>query len=151
MSSRRLESENDLVNVYLIRAIWCTKLGLLCPKGSRNYLPFTTTCVHPQYLMESVLFIFLVFCDVLCFSVLFVFVLCLVCPKTMLLMFPDCAFLLATLVYFCNQYKWAVQKNSWKCLENILGYSSWSWSSNLGYFWVETKQLYSINEPSKFY
>jgi hypothetical protein len=43
-----------------------------------DYLPITGAWVHPRFLVGSVLLIFLVFCVV--FLLLFVFILCLVCP-----------------------------------------------------------------------
>ena len=51
-----------------------------CLIRRRNCLPFASTWVHFQFLVRSMLIIFVVFDVVLCFFVLFVFVLCLVCP-----------------------------------------------------------------------
>ena len=78
---------------YLSNTSWLYKQhGRLIIRG-RNYLPFVSTWVHPGCWYGSVLLIFLVFCVVLCFGVLFIFILCVVCP--MLPVSLDCPFLIA--------------------------------------------------------
>jgi len=61
----------------------------------RNCLPFAGACVHPWFLVVSVLLIVLVFC--VGFFVLFVLVLCLVHP--MMTVSLDCPFLIAPSVF----------------------------------------------------
>ena len=56
-----------------------------------DYLPIVAAWVHPQFLVGSMLFIFLVFCVV--FLLLFVFIMCLVCP--VLMVSRDCGFMSA--------------------------------------------------------
>jgi len=56
-----------------------------------DYLPIVGAWVHPQFLVGSMLFIFLVFCVV--FLLLLVFILCLMCP--VLTVSLDCTFLIA--------------------------------------------------------
>ena len=68
---------------------------------SRNYSPVVITQARPRFMAESVLLIFSVFCVVLSFCVLFVFVLYLVCP--MLTMSLDCPFSITPSV-FSNGY-----------------------------------------------
>jgi hypothetical protein len=68
-----------------------------CLIRGRNCLPFASTWVHPRFLEGSVLLIYLAFCVVLCFCVLFVFVLCLLCP--MLSMSLDCPCLITRSVF----------------------------------------------------
>ena len=65
---------------------------------SKVYLHFTSTWVHPRVLVESVLLIILVFCDILCFHVFVVFVLCLVCPFLLVSLY--CPFLIALSFWF---------------------------------------------------
>ena len=69
----------------------------MCHMRDRNCFPFVSTWFHLQFVVGTVLPIFLVFCDVLGFCVWFVFVLCLVCQ--LLTMSLDCTFLIAPLVF----------------------------------------------------
>ena len=63
-----------------------------CLIRSRNCLPLTSTWIHPQFLVGSIMLIFLVFCVV--FLSLFVFVICLVYPMlpVSVLSILDCPF-----------------------------------------------------------
>ena len=75
---------NTIVN--LLKAIFLSEPGIANTLRAPAF-------IH-QILVESVWLIFLVVCVVLCFCVLFVFVLCLVCP--MLPLPLDCSLLIAS-------------------------------------------------------
>ena len=72
-----------------------------CLIRSMNCLPFVSMWIRPQLLVGSMLLIFLIFCAGLRFCVLFVCVLCLVCP--VLPVSLDCLILIAPSV-FSNVY-----------------------------------------------
>ena len=61
------------IAVRLIIYVWPIWVTWRCLVRGRNYLPFTSTCIHPRFLVVSVLPIFLVFCFV---WLLLFFVLC---------------------------------------------------------------------------
>ena len=89
-------SDNHIyIRVRILRHVWLLFNGWLV--RCRNCLPLTSTWVNTRVLVGPVLLTYLVFCGVFLFCllvfvaivvVLFVFVLCLVCP--MLPLFLDC-------------------------------------------------------------
>ena len=81
-------------NTFIWLYIWVTW-------RSRHCFPFASTWVHLLFFCDVCVADLFVFSVVLCFLVLFVFVLCLVCP--MLPVSLDCPFLIASSV-FSNVY-----------------------------------------------
>ena len=69
------------ITVRPIIYVWPIWLTWRCLVRCRNCLPFASTCIHPGFLVGSVLPIFLVLCGGFCVSFAFPRPMSLVCPK----------------------------------------------------------------------
>jgi hypothetical protein len=109
---------------YLFFILLWVAIRLLCTEVSYNFMNFMMGFLSEEigFILDfffggSVLLFVLFFCAVLCFFVLLVFVLCLVCPKMLVPL--DCPFLISTSVFYIA---FTVELNFYSLPLNILFY-----------------------------